>query len=203
MLIFFFISVDIFHLFISLKWQILFSFTLVRTSQGAGMFRIQTSRTPLENPLCVATWSWGRVYVYISICSLIHGISIFSSYLIPNPIPVFLGQQWYYLTHRWKDKGAHTFPNGICLKVDVLVRLECKLAYYDSSVQRFNHYTTGTPTGTPTGKGLHTYIHTYWKRCRHMSEKELVDLSINLSIDWSIIFLLIDIHDTSDTNIST
>ena len=54
-------------------------------------------------------------------------------------------QLWYYLTHSWEDKGVHTFPKGICLKVNVIARLEYELAYYDSAVRRFNHYTTRTP----------------------------------------------------------
>ena len=43
----------------------------------------------------------------------------------------------------WEDKGVHTFPKGIWPKVNVIARLE--LAYYDSAVQRLNHYTTRTP----------------------------------------------------------
>ena len=39
----------------------------------------------------------------------------------------------------------HTFPKGICPKVNVIARLEYELAYYDSAVHRFNHYTTRTP----------------------------------------------------------
>ena len=53
-------------------------------------------------------------------------------------------QYWDYLTHSWEDKGVHTFPKGICLKVNVIVRLEYELVYYDSAVHRFNHYTTRT-----------------------------------------------------------
>ena len=37
------------------------------------------------------------------------------------------------------------FPKSICLKVNVIARLEFELAYYDSAVHRFNHYTTKTP----------------------------------------------------------
>ena len=44
-----------------------------------------------------------------------------------------------------EDKGVHTFPNGICPKVNVIARLEYELVYYDSAVHRFNHYTTRTP----------------------------------------------------------
>ena len=43
-------------------------------------------------------------------------------------------QQWYYLTHSWEDKGVHTFPKGICPKVNVIAQLEYELAYYDSAV---------------------------------------------------------------------
>ena len=31
------------------------------------------------------------------------------------------------------------YCKGICLKVNVIARLEFKLAYYDSAVQRFNY----------------------------------------------------------------
>ena len=36
---------------------------------------------------------------------------------------------------------VHTFLKGICPKVNVIVRLEFELAYYDSGVHRFNPYT--------------------------------------------------------------
>ena len=42
-------------------------------------------------------------------------------------------------------RGVHTFPKGIFPKVNVIVRLEYEIAYYDSAVHRFNHYTTRTP----------------------------------------------------------
>ena len=54
-------------------------------------------------------------------------------------------QYWYYFTHSWEDKEVHTFPKGICPKVNVIARLEYELAYYDSAVPRFNHCTTRTP----------------------------------------------------------
>ena len=37
--------------------------------------------------------------------------------------------------------GIHTFLKNICPKVNVIAQLEFELAYYDSAVQRFNHYT--------------------------------------------------------------
>ena len=49
---------------------------------------------------------------------------------------------WYYLTHSWEDKWVHTFPKCILL---VIPRLEFELAYYDSAVNCFNHYTAKTP----------------------------------------------------------
>ena len=60
-----------------------------------------------------------------------------------NTADIFLKEhQWYYLTHSWEDKGVHTFPNGICPRLNVIERLEFELAYYDPAVQRYNHYTT-------------------------------------------------------------
>ena len=67
---------------------------------------------------------------------------LFLDYSMPNYI-LLEEQLWYYLTH----KGVHTFPKGICPKVNVIARLEYELAYYDSAVNRFNHYTTRTPPG--------------------------------------------------------
>ena len=54
-------------------------------------------------------------------------------------------QQWYYLTLSWEDKGVHTFPYGICPKVNIIAQLEFELANYDSAVHRFNHYTMWIP----------------------------------------------------------
>ena len=41
---------------------------------------------------------------------------------------------------------VHTFPEGICPKVNVIARLEFEPSYYDSADARFNHYTTPPPT---------------------------------------------------------
>ena len=63
-----------------------------------------------------------------------------------NAEAILLEQQsWYYLTHSWEDKGVHTFPKGNFPEVNIIARLEYELAYYDSAVHRFNHYTTRTP----------------------------------------------------------
>ena len=55
--------------------------------------------------------------------SLFNGIS--TLFRLFNAKPILLEeQQWYYLTHSWEDKGVHTFPKGICLKVNVIAQLE-------------------------------------------------------------------------------
>ena len=43
-----------------------------------------------------------------------------------------------------KDNGVHAFTIGICLKVNVIVRLEFKLAYFVEAVQHNSQYTTET-----------------------------------------------------------
>ena len=45
------------------------------------------------------------------------------------------------LTHTWEDKGIHTFPKRFCPNMNVIARQEYELAYNDSAVHRFNHYT--------------------------------------------------------------
>ena len=44
-----------------------------------------------------------------------------------------------------EDKGVYTFPKCICPKVNIIARLGYKLAYYNSTVHCFNHYTMRKP----------------------------------------------------------
>ena len=74
--------------------------------------------------------------------SLFNGIS--TLFRLFNAKAILLEEQ-YYLTHSWDDKGVHTFPKGICPKVNIIARLGYEFAYYDSAVHRFNYYTTRTP----------------------------------------------------------
>ena len=53
----------------------------------------------------------------------------------------------HYLTHSWEDERVHAFRRGICPKVNITAQIEFELAYYDSAVQRFNHYTALEITG--------------------------------------------------------
>ena len=55
-----------------------------------------------------------------------------------------LGLFYSISTHVWEDKVVHTFLKSICPEVNVRSRLDFELAYYDSAVNRFNHYTTRT-----------------------------------------------------------
>ena len=80
---------------------------------------------------------FGLVSLFNGICRLYNAKSI-----------LLEEQQWYYLTNSWEDKGVHTCPKGICKKGNVIARLEYELAYYDSAVNRFKHYTTRTPPHT-------------------------------------------------------
>ena len=58
-------------------------------------------------------------------------------------MPMLEEQLWCYLTHSWENKEVHTFPKGICLKVNVIAQLEFELAYSDSALL------TITPRGPP------------------------------------------------------
>ena len=75
---------------------------------------------------------------------MFNGLSTFVGYLMPKP-SFQKDSNNAILTRSWEDKGVHTFPKGICLKVNVIARLEFELAYNDSALQCFNHYTTRTP----------------------------------------------------------
>ena len=66
-------------------------------------------------------------------------ISNFSGYLLPNP------------SFKKDNRGTikpilSPSPQDICPKMNVIARPEFKLEYYDSAVECFNHYTTGTET---------------------------------------------------------
>ena len=70
-------------------------------------------------------------------------IAVFISYGDNNYTTGTSIKRWYYSTQSLEDKEFHTFPKGICPKVNVIARLEFELAICDSEVQRLNHYTTG------------------------------------------------------------
>ena len=63
---------------------------------------------------------------------------------MPNPF-FWKNSSGNRLIHSWKIKGVKSFPKAICPKITVIMRLELKLAYCDSAVQLFNHYTPRTP----------------------------------------------------------
>ena len=76
--------------------------------------------------------------------SKLHNWSLTIGLLRVKKMTLLEEQLWYFLTNSFEDKGVHTFPKGICPKVNVIARLEYELAYYDSVVHRFYHYTTRT-----------------------------------------------------------
>ena len=51
----------------------------------------------------------------------------------------------YYLTVNWRNKKVHAFLKGIRPKVNEIVGLDFKLAYFDDTVQHFNRYDTVIP----------------------------------------------------------
>ena len=59
------------------------------------------------------------------------------------------------------------------MKVNVIARLEFELAYYDSEVHRFNHYTTRTPLQGH----LNPFQEHISDRNSHMNSAKLVILS--------------------------
>ena len=77
--------------------------------------------------------------------SFFNGISTFVGYSMPKP-SLEKNISDVSVTYSWEDLTFLTFPKGICPKVNVIARLEFELAYYDSAVQRFNHYTFPLPT---------------------------------------------------------
>ena len=72
-----------------------------------------------------------------------NGISILVEYLIPKPFSLKNRSGSIY-TIAGRIRSSY-FSQGICLKVNVIARLELELTYYDSAVQHFNDYTTRTP----------------------------------------------------------
>ena len=116
---------------------------------------------------------WGTPYTWLPFLKdswflWFKGISTLFSLF--NAKAILLEEQyWYYLTHSWEDKGVNIFPKGICPKVNVRARLEYELVYYDSTIHRFNHYTTRTP---PFLKEL--------SNPTHANAKIIGDISISL-----------------------
>ena len=64
-----------------------------------------------------------------------------------------------------EDKGVYTFYKGIYPKVNIIAQWESELAYNDSTVQCFNHYTIRTPQSWwmnwrqhPTRRQLYSHL---------------------------------------------
>ena len=64
-------------------------------------------------------------------------------YLMPKP-SWQKEEDWYKLTYSWEDRMVHTFSESIKSKVNVIVWLEFKLAFYNIKVQHINNYTMKT-----------------------------------------------------------
>ena len=98
---------------------------------------MRTKTAPTYAILTLAYLEWFGFFVFNGISTLFRLFNA-KAILLEEPL-------WNYLTHSWENKGVHTFPKDICPKVNVIARLEYELAYYDSAVHHFNHYTTRTP----------------------------------------------------------
>ena len=106
-----------------------------------------------------------------------------------QPLLVILCQSYSpRRSHSWEDKGIHTFPNGICPKVNVIARLEFELTYYDSAVHRYNHYTTRTPTRSAII--VSEFILCIHWMCMHISRPFIHTSSPTLSLSFSLCLCL-------------
>ena len=82
---------------------------------------------------------------WFGLVSLFNGITDFIEIFNAKAI-LIKEEQWYYLTHSWKDNGVHAFPKVISLKVNVIVWLEFKLSYFEATVEHFSHYNMEFPS---------------------------------------------------------
>ena len=112
-------------------------------------------------------------YIIQGLVSLFNGISTFVGYLMPNLFSK-KNSSGTIQPIAGKEKGVHTFPKGICPKVNVIARLEYELAYYDSAVHHFNHYTTRTTlyiiqvTSITIGRWITACENNIFKQCRNI-----------------------------------
>ena len=84
-----------------------------------------------------------NLYALVSLVSLFNRISTFIGYLMPKPF-FWKNRSGTIWSIDRRIRGAHTFPKDICPKVNIITWLDFELAYYDSAIQHFNHYTTRT-----------------------------------------------------------
>ena len=97
----------------------------------------------------------------------------------------------YYLPIAGGSKRVHTFPDGICSKVNVIAPLEYELAYYDSAVHRFNQYTTRT-TQKETSYKSQSNIALDCADC--ISVKELDPILPTSALDMSLNYLVVRLY---------
>ena len=51
------------------------------------------------------------------------------------------------MTHNYKDMRVHTFPDGINPKVNIIVRMDFELAFFEAEFQHLSHYAARTYPG--------------------------------------------------------
>ena len=75
----------------------------------------------------------------------------------PTGSPIGVGSTEVQLAYSYSPSPQGAFPRDICPNVNVIALLEFELAYYDSSFQRFNHYSIKTPLFQPK------FHNVYWE----------------------------------------
>ena len=105
------------------------------------------------------------IYIYIFICLFVVILLHTNLLGLFNAKSTFLEREyWYYLIYSWEERWVHTFCKSICLKVNVIARLEFELAYYN--------ITMGTP---PT-----IYIYIFYIYVYLGSISSLMQISLNI-----------------------
>ena len=116
---------------------------------------------PLNRPLNLLNGTFDRHQAEITVMQFTgHSLLVHHSEVVPSPCPILSAELTYAISshnchwnvslpqvhhfewHFWSGRRSKC---NICPKVNIIPWLEYELAYYDSAVHRFNHYTTRTP----------------------------------------------------------
>ena len=76
--------------------------------------------------------------------SLLNGILALLEYLMPKPSLQKNSSDTIQPIVGGGGKEVHTFPRGICTKVNLIAQLEFQLVYFKVAAKHFSHYAIGT-----------------------------------------------------------
>ena len=124
------------------QWENRYTYFEIIVDSGGGFIPFREIESAHSKPHQQNNW--------FGLFSLFNGISTFVGDLMPKPSWAKNSSDTIYPIAD-EDKEVHTFPHGICPKVNVIARLGFELTDFAVRVHQFSYFTSVTTPGLLIG----------------------------------------------------